>query len=107
MLLLLTPFQDYFDENQSGKLTKLSYYYNDQMSRVDKSKEAIGAALYATLCSIFFSISISHMSVELRCTVSGPNYFNFWYFETHIFNTLHSEMHPTGLFNLVRNGRQP
>lgn len=36
----------------------------------EKCKEAIGSALYPTLCSIFFSVSISHMSIDLRCTVS-------------------------------------
>lgn len=35
-----------------------------------KRKEVIGVVLYPTLCSTFFSISISHMSVDLRCTVS-------------------------------------
>ncbi|KAI0340187.1 hypothetical protein BDW22DRAFT_1399220 [Trametopsis cervina] len=34
----------------------------------DKFKEAIGVALYPTVCSTFFSISIPHMSVELRST---------------------------------------
>ena len=35
----------------------------------DKCKEAIGVALYPALCNIFFSVSIAHMSVDLRCTV--------------------------------------
>ncbi|KAJ3554816.1 hypothetical protein NM688_g2911 [Phlebia brevispora] len=48
---LLSGVLDYHDENPTGAC-----------------KEAIGATLFPTICSIFFSVSISHMSVELRCT---------------------------------------
>lgn len=36
---------------------------------LDDCKETIGSVLYPALCSTFFSSSISHTSVDLRCTV--------------------------------------